>query len=117
MNDVITLFTNGIISYLLVASVVATALTVLAWLIIKLPKIKTPVYCYMIWLSTLIIIITLPVIWLYGPKMSIKILPTHNRSVETITLPQALITPIPQVVQNIPTKKTHSLLQIFINPN
>ena len=108
MSDILRLFTNGIISYLLVASVVATVLTVLVWVIIKLTKMRTPVYRYMIWLATLTIIITLPVIWLNGPKLTLEIPPVHTQSVETATLPQVEIAPIPQIARNIPVEEYSS---------
>jgi hypothetical protein len=83
MSNILILFTDGIINYLLVTSVVATALTALAWAIIKLVKVQGPVYRHMIWLYTLIAIVSLPVIWLHGPKLTLGVLPTQTQSAKS----------------------------------
>lgn len=53
MNDTIIPITNEIINYLLVASMVAVSVTPLVWAIIKLLKVRAPIYRHMIWLYTL----------------------------------------------------------------
>ncbi len=54
MSNILNLFANGIVNYLLVGSVVAALLTLLAWGIIRVAKIRAPVYRHMIWLYLLI---------------------------------------------------------------
>ncbi|MFB0525184.1 MAG: M56 family metallopeptidase, partial [Phycisphaerae bacterium] len=85
MSDMPTLITDGIVNYLLVASVVAAVLTPLVWAIIKVAKIGAPIYRHMIWLYTLISIVALPAIWLHGPKLTFEVLPAEGQPAKAIT--------------------------------
>ena len=82
MSNILTLFADGIINYLLFTSVIAAVLTSLAWGIIKLAKIQAPVYRHQVWLYCLVGIIFLPAICLYGPKLTLAVLPAHTQITE-----------------------------------
>jgi beta-lactamase regulating signal transducer with metallopeptidase domain len=77
MSDILTLIVDGIINYLLVASVIAAVLTPLAWGIIKVAKIRAPIHRHMVWLYLLIGIMLLPAFWLYGPKLTLAVFPAQ----------------------------------------
>ena len=77
MSNILTSFTDGIINYLLLASVIAAVLTSLAWGIIKVVRIRAPIYRHMVWLYVLIGIVVLPAIWLYGPKLTLAVFPAQ----------------------------------------
>jgi beta-lactamase regulating signal transducer with metallopeptidase domain len=78
MNNPLIFITSEIANYLLFASVISTILVTMAWGIIKLGKVQAPVYHHMIWLCTLIAVLALPVMWLYGPKLPVAILPARS---------------------------------------
>jgi beta-lactamase regulating signal transducer with metallopeptidase domain len=85
MNSPLIFITSEIAQYLLFASVISTILVTMAWGIIKLGKIQAPVYHHMIWLCTLIAVLALPVMWLYGPKLPVAILPAQSHPDLTLT--------------------------------
>ena len=68
------LITDGIVRYLLAASVAGALLTLLVWLVIKVAKIEAPVYRHMLWLGALVCVVTLPTIGLYGPRLNLEVL-------------------------------------------
>ena len=78
MNEISISITDGIFNYLLIASVVAALLTLLVWALVKVAKIEASVYRHMIWLYVLVSIVTLPAIWLHGPKLDLKVLPAKS---------------------------------------
>ena len=86
MSNILTLFTNGIINYLILASAFAALLTLLVCVIIKVAKIGSPVYRHMIWLYLLMGIIVLPAIWLGGPKLTLAVLPAQVETPKTEVL-------------------------------
>lgn len=86
MNSILTITMNAVIDYLLLVSVIAVLLVGVAWCIIKLARIKAPVNLHMVWLFTLITVVILPALWLYGPKLPISILSVENPFVEGILL-------------------------------
>jgi beta-lactamase regulating signal transducer with metallopeptidase domain/Leucine-rich repeat (LRR) protein len=98
MSALITSVTDTIVDYLLVGSIAAALLVPLAWTIIRMGRIHTPVYRHIIWLYVLIGIALLPAIWLYGPKLKIAVLTTPaepaklTSSVETSTIDTMLST-------------------------
>ncbi len=77
MSNIAISFVDETMNILLVASVIATVLTLLAGVIIKLARIRTAVYRHLIWLYLLMGIALLPAIWLYGPKLILAILPAQ----------------------------------------
>ena len=79
MNEISTVITDGIINYLMIASVVAALLTPLVCALVKVAKIGASVYRHMIWLYALVSIVTLPAILLHGPKFNLKVLPAKSR--------------------------------------
>ena len=83
MNEISTVITDGIINYLLIASVVAALLTPLVCVLVKVAKIGASVYRHMIWLYALVSIVTLPGILLHGPKLNLKVLPAKSRPTQT----------------------------------
>jgi beta-lactamase regulating signal transducer with metallopeptidase domain len=80
MKDAIIPLTNVVLNYLGVASVIAACVTPLIWGVIKILKVRTPVYRHMIWQYALIAIIALPVIWLYGPRLKASYFPAAVQS-------------------------------------
>jgi beta-lactamase regulating signal transducer with metallopeptidase domain len=66
---------NEIASVLTTGTVLAAALTVLAWLFIRFFRIRSSVYRHLIWLYCLIGIAVLPAVWCYGPKIKWPVLP------------------------------------------
>ena len=82
MNNFNSSSIDVITDYLLVGSVTAMILVVLAWVIIKVGRIKAPVYRHMIWLYSLTGIAILPLIWLHGPKLRVAVLNTRAESVK-----------------------------------
>jgi beta-lactamase regulating signal transducer with metallopeptidase domain len=100
MNNYISSSIDVIMDYLIVGSVAAMILIVLAWVIIKAGRIKAPVYRHMIWLYSLTGIALLPVIWLHGPKLTVAVLnsraePVKVTSPEEITVFKARESTIP----------------------
>ena len=78
MINALSVAIKFITDYLLFETVIAAVLISIAWGIIGLGKIKTPVHRHLIWFFTLIAIVIMPVLWLYGPKLTLSILPSRN---------------------------------------
>ena len=91
MNDTLLNATDLISEFLLFGTIFAAVLVTAAWGIIRLGRIKAPVHRHMIWLMTLTMIVVIPVLWNYGPKLSLSVLPAvpiQNHIMEAST-PQA----------------------------
>ncbi|MHC5058878.1 MAG: M56 family metallopeptidase, partial [Planctomycetota bacterium] len=97
MSNILTSFADGIINCLLFTSVTAAVLTSLAWGIIKLARIQAPVYRHEIWLYCLIGVVFLPAICLYGPKLTLTVLPAHPRATEVAVDTDGIVLDIPVV--------------------
>jgi beta-lactamase regulating signal transducer with metallopeptidase domain len=106
MNNILNLFANGIMNYLLLGSVVAALLTLLAWGIISVAKVRAPIYRHMIWLYLLMGILVLPAIWLGGPKLTLAVLPAQVEPLKTEVLEMEASSAV-KLVQNTPDE-THS---------
>jgi beta-lactamase regulating signal transducer with metallopeptidase domain len=78
MSDIINLFAERIVSYLAVGSVTAVVLAPLAWAVIRTGKLRAAIYRQLLWLYCLIGIAVLPVVWLYGPKLTLAVLPAKT---------------------------------------
>jgi len=120
MNNILNLFTNGIVNYLLVGSVVAALLTLLAWGIIRVAKIRAPIYRHMIWLYLLMGIVVLPAIWLGGPKLTLAVLPAQVEPLKTEVLGTDAGSTV-KLVQNTPNEThspslTHTRMPVETNP-
>ena len=87
MSNVIAEFIDGIASYLLVASIFAAALPLIAWTIIKVARIRSSVYRHMIWLHCLIGIAVLPILYQQGAKLTLTVLPAKAETVEVTASP------------------------------
>ncbi len=74
MGAVLNEIGGAVCRYLLVASAVAAALPCLAWLIVKLGRIRAAVYRHAIWFYCVLGIALLPPLWLYAPKLKLAIL-------------------------------------------
>ena len=85
MNSILIFFISGVANYVLYASIIAAALVAIAWGIIKLGRIRGPVYRHMIWLWTLLFVLILPVIRLHVPKVPIAVLPSQTQSEISLT--------------------------------
>ncbi len=85
MSSILTLFAGGTIDYLLLASLLAVILTSVVGAIIKVARIRAPIYRHMIWLYVLIGVVVFPAIWLYGPILTFEILPAEDQSAKAIT--------------------------------
>jgi len=85
MSNILTLFVGGIIDYLLLASLLAAILTPLVGTMIKVARIRAPIYRHMIWLYALIGVVVFPAIWLYGPILTFEILPAEDQPAKAIT--------------------------------
>ncbi len=70
---------GAVCTYLLAASTAAAALPVLAWLVIKVGRIRTAVYRHAIWLTCTVGILLVPPLWLYAPKLKLAILPAAKQ--------------------------------------
>ncbi|MHC4557685.1 MAG: M56 family metallopeptidase [Planctomycetota bacterium] len=103
MSDISTLITDEIINYLLIASVVAVVLTPLVLVIIKVARIKAPVYRHMLWLCILICIVALPAIGLHGPKLTFEVLPAKGQPAEAIT-PEGYYSDDVELARNAPAE-------------
>ena len=97
MSNTLTLFADGIINYLLFTSVITVVLTSLAWGIIKLARIQAPVYRHQVWLYCLMGIIFLPAICLYGPKLTLAVLPAHTQITEDAADSDGIVLDVPVV--------------------
>ena len=86
MNSILAIIMNTAINYLLLVSVIAVLFTCIAWCIISFARVKAPAHLHMIWLFTLIAIVIMPVLWLYGPKLPVFILPAGNLFADGILL-------------------------------
>jgi len=103
MSNILNLFANGIVNYLLVGSVVAALLTLLAWGIIRIAKIRAPIYRHMFWLYLLMGIVVLPAIWLGGPKLTLAVLPAQVEPLKTGVLETDAGNAV-KLVQNTPNE-------------
>ena len=120
MNNILNLFANGIVNYLLLGSVVAALLTLLAWGIIRVAKIRAPIYRHMIWLYLLMGIVVLPAIWLGGPKLTLAVLPAQVEPLKTEVLETDAGNAV-KIVQNSPNEThspslTHTRMPVETNP-
>ncbi|MFC1762992.1 ankyrin repeat domain-containing protein [Planctomycetota bacterium] len=87
MNGFLSLSPNMILSYLFVGSATALIVVMSVWGIIKLAKIRTPVVRHMIWQYALIGIVILPIIWIYGPKLTVAVLPAPTETIQEMSPP------------------------------
>jgi ankyrin repeat protein/beta-lactamase regulating signal transducer with metallopeptidase domain len=85
MYSTLMSFASGLTDYLLYASIIAAVLVTIAWSIIKLGRVKAPVYNHMIWLCTLFAVLVLPVVFLYAPKVAVPVLPAHPKTIIALT--------------------------------
>ncbi|HUU16912.1 MAG TPA: M56 family metallopeptidase [Sedimentisphaerales bacterium] len=120
MNNILNLFANGIVNYLLFGSVVAALLTLLAWGIIRIAKIRAPIYRHMIWLYLLMGIVVLPAIWLGGPKLTLAVLPARVEPIKTEVPGMDTGTTV-KLVENTPIEThlpslTHTRMPVETNP-
>lgn len=120
MSNILNLFANGIVNYLLVGSVVAALLTLLAWGIIRIAKIRAPIYRHMFWLYLLMGIVVLPAIWLGGPKLTLAVLPAQVEPLKTEVLEMDAGNAV-KLVQNTPNEThlpslTHTRMPVETNP-
>jgi internalin A len=88
MNEVVHILVDGLLRLLAVGSVAAVVLVVLAFVLLKVGRIRTPVYRHMLWLYCLLGIIGLPLIWLCGPKLTLAILPAAGETYAGVALPE-----------------------------
>ncbi len=95
MSDFVHEAAGAVVKYLLVASVIAAGLTVLAWLIIRLGRVRTSVYRHTVWLWCLVGIAVLPPLWLHGPKLSLAVLPAEISPVEPKPSAERVAAPAP----------------------
>ncbi len=106
MSNILNLFTNGVLNYLFLASLLAVVLTVFLSLLIKVARIRAPVYLHMIWQYALIGIILFPAIWLYGPRLTFDILPAANPPSQIIVpemdRPDIILAQAPAAGKNLP---------------
>ena len=86
MSNTLTLLADAIANYLLIGSVIAGITVPLAWGIIKVARIRTPVYRHMIWSYLLIGVTVLPAIWLYAPKLTLAVLPARIDPPKVVSL-------------------------------
>ncbi|MHC4623574.1 MAG: M56 family metallopeptidase [Planctomycetota bacterium] len=77
MNNTMPLLAEAILDYLLVASATVAVLAPLVWGIIKAAGIRAPVHRQLLWLYCLIGIAVVPALWLYGPKLTLAVLPVE----------------------------------------
>jgi beta-lactamase regulating signal transducer with metallopeptidase domain len=87
MNEIVHTLTDGVLRYLVVGSAAALVLVLLALAFLKAARLRTPVYRHMVWLYCLMGIVGLPLIWLYGPKLTLAILPASAETHEVFALP------------------------------
>lgn len=120
MSNILNLFANAIVNYLLVGSVLAALLTLLAWGIIRIAKIRAPIYRHMIWLYLLMGIVVLPAIWLGGPKLTLAVLPVQLEPLKPEVLEMDAGNAV-KLVQNTPNEThlpglTHTQMPVETNP-
>ena len=89
MNEIVHTLSDTVLRYLVVGSVAALVLVLLALAFLKAARIRTPVYRHMVWLYCLIGIVGLPLIWLYGPKLTLAILPARAETHAALASPLA----------------------------
>ena len=77
MNEILNSAADQTVCYLLIGSVAALILVLLAGVILKAARIQTPVYRHLIWLYCLIGAVVLPLLWRAGRKMTLAILPSR----------------------------------------
>jgi len=85
MSHTSILITDGIVRYLLVASVAGVLLTLLVWLIIKVARIEAPVHRHMLWLCALVSVVALPAIGLHGPRLTLEVLAPEGQPAKATT--------------------------------
>jgi beta-lactamase regulating signal transducer with metallopeptidase domain/protocatechuate 3,4-dioxygenase beta subunit len=89
MNEMISTLAEAALRYLLVGSVVAAILVPLAWLAVRVTRLRAPVYRHALWLYCLVGTVMLPALSLHGPKLLLPVLPARAQVHETPPLPQA----------------------------
>ena len=110
MNSTFISVVSGLSDYLLYASIIATILVTIGWIVIRLGNIKAPIYKHMIWFCTLFAVVILPVIWLYAPKVGVKVLPTSIISnMELSQIPAAYTSPS---INALPAESHNKLLSL-----
>jgi beta-lactamase regulating signal transducer with metallopeptidase domain len=85
MNSTLMSFASGLTDYLLYASIIAAVLITIAWSVIKLGRVKAPVYNHMVWLCTLFAVLILPIVFLYAPKVAVPVLPAQPKTSVALT--------------------------------
>jgi beta-lactamase regulating signal transducer with metallopeptidase domain len=75
MSNILSSAANEIIYVLTAGTVLAAGLTAVAWLLIRLFRVRSSAYRHLVWLYCLIGIAVLPAVWCYGPKIKWPVLP------------------------------------------
>ena len=77
MTEIVTLWAQGIVRLLVAGSVAGLVLTVIAWGVIKLVRVRAPVYRHLVWLYCLVGAVVVPIAWVGGPKLTLAVLPAR----------------------------------------
>ena len=88
MSDILNTFAAEILTYLLISSVAAAVLTPLAWLLIKLARLRAAAYRHMVWLYCLVGIVAIPLLWQHAPKLKLALLPAQVAPTEATAASQ-----------------------------
>jgi beta-lactamase regulating signal transducer with metallopeptidase domain/protocatechuate 3,4-dioxygenase beta subunit len=88
MNETVSTSADAALRYLLAGSIAAVILVPLAWLVIRTIRLRMPVYRHTIWLYCLIGTVALPAVWLYGPRLTLPVLPARAQPGEASPLPR-----------------------------
>lgn len=91
MGEFFTSVVSGVADYLLIASIVAAALVTTVWAIMRAGKIHAPAHRHLTWLYILLMILILPLVWVYVPKVPMAIFPAETQTV--FSLPDAINAP------------------------
>jgi hypothetical protein len=78
MSAVVISCGEAVADYLAVASATAGVVTAAGWGVIKLARIRAPIYRQLVWLYCLIGVSVVPALVLYGPKLTLTVLPAEG---------------------------------------
>ena len=87
MNSTIVFLADEVMVCLKVASLVAMVLTLAAWLMVRLLRLREPAHLHAVWLWCVIGIAVVPPLCLLMPKMTLPLLPAQKPDTTAIATP------------------------------
>lgn len=80
MTEAFTHCLEAVTSYLTVATVAAMVLPLLAWTLVRMLADRPAHYRHLVWQQCLLGIVLVPLLWLYAPKLVLRVLPQRSQA-------------------------------------